>query len=297
MMAQELTKTIFSSIIFFAALTFLCGCAPRENAFMVKEESFKSGGLTIVGHLYIPSGKKPASAIILSHGTNPQGHNRLMYREMCKKFAQRGYLVFGFDYRGYGDFQDPRRIQTAKDLDFIEDLANAISFLQEKYGKNISEITLVGHSFGGGVSIGTTVKDKRVKRVVAIGPPRRIKERFLMPGAAEGKEWLQERFTKDMRLKEPIPLDLIEEMMRPILIDTYVDHYFDKPILLLDGSLESKEDRDFLKNMAEKMKGNITYITLAGADHYFGATDLANVENPKTLEKLISVIDAWIKKS
>jgi len=216
---------------------------------------------------------------------------------MCKRFAKRGYFVSSFDYRGYGDSEDPPKIETADDLDFTQDLVSATSFLLQKYGKGISDITLVGHSFGGGIGIAAGVKDKRVKRIVAIAPGRRFKERFLEPGAPEGKEWLQRRLIKDMRLKEPIPLGIIEEFTWPILIDTYAEHCFDKPILLIDGSLESKKDREFLRNIFERMKGNKSYITIEDAGHYFGTKKFGTVKDPEILEELINVIDTWIKKN
>lgn len=272
----------------------------------VEEVSFESSGLTLVGHIYVPFGKRPVPAIILSHGTNLQGHNRFIYSEMSRRFAKRGYLVLSFDYRGYGDSQDPIRIETAADLDFMQDLTNAVSFLLESYGEEISEIILVGHSLGGGVSIGAGVEDQRINKIVAIGPPRRINERFLLPGAPKGKEWLQQRMMFDMCLQETIPLELIGEIFSPIMIDTYLEHYFDRPILFIDGERESAEDKEFMRNIFEKVKGRKTCVTIARADHYFGAAEIGFLEdkekveslvNPETFEKLINAIDTWIGSS
>jgi acetyl esterase/lipase len=67
----------------------------------------QSQGLTITGTLYEPDAAGERPAILLLHGSTPEGRKLGLYRVLGKGLADRGYVVFTIDRRGYGDSDDP----------------------------------------------------------------------------------------------------------------------------------------------------------------------------------------------
>ena len=48
---------------------------------------------------------------------------------MAKELAERGHTVLTFDFRGFGESEDPRRYETFSDLDFVHDVSSALSYV------------------------------------------------------------------------------------------------------------------------------------------------------------------------
>lgn len=257
----------------------------------VERVSFPSGGLTLRGDLFAPiDGKR--SVVLLAHGASAKGRKHGLYVGLARRLADRGYWVLSPDFRGYGESDDPPRIASPGDLDFTQDLVSALTFLQQRVGAK--DVTVVGHSFGAGVALAVAARDPRVGRVVAISPGRRVRERVL--GSPEGKQTIRDRMVFEMGLKpEAFPLELVEPVVVPIVIDTYAEHPFRQPVLLVDGELEEAADLRFLRDVYGRMKGDKAYVTIPNADHYFGIQKQVEERAPLTLSALTDVVDGWIR--
>ena len=266
----------------------LFGLAP---GFRLETVSFPSGRLTLRADLLVPDG--PArSAILLAHGASVRGRRHGLYAGLARRLAEKGYVVLNPDFRGYGESEDPARVATAADLDFTQDLVAAIGFLERRLGPR--DVMVVGHSFGAGVALAAAARDPRVDKVVAISPGRRAHERIL--GSAEGRTLIRDRMAAEMGLREEqFPVELVEAVVTPIVIDTYVGHRFRQPILLVDGEREEEADLRFLRERFERMRGPRAYVTIPGADHYFGVARQVEERDPVTLQTLADVIDGWIR--
>jgi len=278
----------------------------------------ESGGFKLVGDLYAHKNKKKNSEIVFLHGSTIKGFGRnlLLYRYICKELYKKGYNVFAYDARGYGESEGPDQVETLKDVDFVGDVSNVITcILQKEELDPIDDITLVGHSFGGGVAISAGIKDPRVKRIISISPPRRIRERFFSnapqshgpqdefewippDGFKNEFEWIRRIKSEDMGLSHLIPRDLMKEMLETYDIENVVENTrFDKPVLLIDGSRESRADRKFLKRIYEKIRGPKAYVTIEGAEHFFGTFRGLRVESVSEMKKLVDTIDQFIKQN
>ena len=216
---------------------------------------------------------------------------------------QRGYAVLCFDFRGYGESEDPVKFDSPSDLDFVEDVMQAISFLLSVKGVDTSNIHLIGHSFGAGVIIPAGIKDARVKSIVAIAPGRRGDELFWSENAP-AKDYPRERLAQDMENPQirHIPIEFLNPILQYVTIDTILKHPAHPPILLIDGEMEGQKDLFFLKKLYEKMTEPKAYITIQNANHYFGT--LRNNEGfygivtywNNILGELVETIDSWLKK-
>ncbi len=266
------------------------------------EIEFDSGGLTLRGSLFRPRGSQPHPGIVLAHGGTVAGRKLALYKLLGHKLARRGYVVLSFDFRGYGESEDPAKFETPLDLDFIGDVQQAVSYLLSVKGVNTADIHLVGHSFGAGVIIPAGVRDTRISSMVAIAPGRRGHE-LMWSENAPAKHYPRERLAQDMdipRLREA-PIDFLNPILRYVTIDTILTHAEHPPLLLIDGEREDARDLRFLKELYDDTTAPKAYVTIRNADHYFGTLrDDQGIYSIVTywdaiVEDLVDTIDKWIR--
>lgn len=117
--------------------------------------SYSSDGLKINGLLTEPKGEKPQGgwpAIVFVHGYIPPATYRTTekYVEYIDYLARNGFVVFKIDLRGHGDSEgEPGGAYYSSD--YIIDLLNAYSALQNSDIVNRDKIGLWGHSMAGNV--------------------------------------------------------------------------------------------------------------------------------------------------
>ena len=156
---------------------------------MKQDVQFYSDQYKIHAVLYIPEGLKAGeqrSGIVLAGGfaAGGTGHNG---DAMATEMIQWGYVALTLDYRGFGESEGPRR--SMKPLEQVEDIRNAISFLQQHPSVRADQIGLYGNSFGGANVIYATGVDSRVKcvaAVVAVGNGK-----AWMRSLRRGWEWME----------------------------------------------------------------------------------------------------------
>lgn len=128
---------------------------------IVKSLNFTSENTNIAADLYLPenhAGKK-LPAIILCHGF--AAIKELFLPNYAQKFAENGYAVLAFDYRGFGKSggESGRLVPKLQ----IEDIKNAITFIAQLPEVDSSKIGLWGTSYGGANAIVTASEDSRVR--------------------------------------------------------------------------------------------------------------------------------------
>lgn len=123
---------------------------------------FLSENIRIAGTVYLPKlhtidSKIPG--IILCQGF--AGTKEMLLPPYAEKFAENGYIVLTFDYRGFGDSDGELGRLTPKLQ--VEDIKSAIIFLSSFVGVDAERIGLWGTSYGGANAIVAASTDKRVK--------------------------------------------------------------------------------------------------------------------------------------
>ena len=127
--------------------------------------NFFSEGTKMEGDLFLPSDLKSAErrpVIVLCHGFT--GIRSLILGDYAKVFAAAGFVALTFDYRGYGGSEGTRRRLIP--LEQIDDIRNAISFVETLPEVDPERIGLWGTSFGGANAPYAAALDTRVKVVV-----------------------------------------------------------------------------------------------------------------------------------
>ena len=145
---------------------------------MEKQLTIKHENLSLTATLHYPKHNEQFSdqkrpAIIICHGFigSRIGVDRLFVKT-ARALAEDGSFVLRFDYAGCGESDgDYGKLGFDSMIDQTRTMIDYISSLD---CIDLSQITLLGHSLGGAVSIMTAVKDRRVKKLVlwsAVGYP------------------------------------------------------------------------------------------------------------------------------
>ncbi|MFQ5822477.1 MAG: alpha/beta hydrolase [bacterium] len=292
-------------ILLFLLITFsviIVLVLVHESDIQKRELQFFNGGLILIGDLYIPKQITSKTGIVFLHGSLPEGRKLLLYKTLCERLASNGYVVFSFDQRGYGDSEDPEKISSVAELDFVSDAEQAVTvFLEQSLKYGVQSVALIGHSFGGGVAVAAGVKSSKVSKIVSISPGRRISSRFFGNNATDDLQYVQERKSNDMRLTEMIPIEVVKPMLDLYNVEQFRGVTFQKPLLLIEGSEEPLEDLAFTKKFVSTLGGPVFHIVINSAAHYFGTRKSKlwkfwrwRVEDRGVINKLVNTIDNWI---
>jgi fermentation-respiration switch protein FrsA (DUF1100 family) len=142
---------------------------------MIEPVTFYSQGVRLTGHLHVPDGladgeRRPG--IALCHGFNAV--QTVAVPDIAAHFSAAGYVVLRFDYRGLGASDGARgRIVPAE---HVQDIRNALTYLQTLSAVDPARLGLYGTSFGGSHAVVAASVDERVRALVStvsIGNGRR----------------------------------------------------------------------------------------------------------------------------
>jgi pimeloyl-ACP methyl ester carboxylesterase len=173
---------------------------PIGAAFIVPEDvnvhraTIWSEGTRMAANVYAPkSGGGRLPTIVMAYGW---GGTMERLRVDAAGFAEAGYLVITFDYRGWGESESrvilagPEPAQRSGNrfateviavreildpLAEVEDLANVVHWLQAEPQSDTNRIGLWGTSFGGGVAAYVAGYDHRVKALHAQVAPLELR--------------------------------------------------------------------------------------------------------------------------
>lgn len=209
--------------------------------------TFPSSGMSCAGDLYLPAGfdaGKRYPALVISHGFTVT--KRSLVKE-GQRFAAAGYVTLAIDYCHFGASGGEPRGRLFP-LQEVEDVRNAISFLQRYQGVDAERIGIWGTSFGGGIVSYAAAVDRRVKAVVAQAPIldgyRWLKS---LRGAADWETFLdqvdalrQRRYddgnSQSISLVEPQPGDIAVVPADPRAVRSFTEHFEKTGAPMLYGS-------------------------------------------------------------
>jgi uncharacterized protein len=127
--------------------------------------NFFSEGARLEGDLILPSDLKPGErrpAIVLCHGFT--GVRSFFLEDYAKVFVSAGFVALIFDYRGWGGSEGEK--WRLVPLEQVDDIRNAISFLEAQPMVEPDRLGLWGTSYGGAHAPYVAAVDTRVKAAV-----------------------------------------------------------------------------------------------------------------------------------
>lgn len=278
------------------------GTREPDRTFDQADVTFQSGSVSLYGTLYLPRNGDSLPAIVLAHGRTEFARRQALFVVLAERLAARGYAVLSFDFRGFGQSEDPPRIETPEDLDFAGDLTRALDLLAATTRVDAGRLFLVGHSFGGGVVLRVAIDDPRVRKAVSLSPPRRSYELFFDEQAKRMTQ-LQEEMMDSMHLSPPVPTTLLYPVLERLVPEILIGIQKHPPILFVEGSLENEIDRAAMKLLYDQIAPPKEYAVIEGAYHYFGTKRLARGSEAASvkfqadiLDRLADTVDRWLSQ-
>jgi fermentation-respiration switch protein FrsA (DUF1100 family) len=132
---------------------------------MRQDIEFKSEGVTVRAHLYLPdSGEAPFPVVVMAGGWCYV--KELVQPDYARVFADAGLAALVFDYRNLGTSDGEPR-QHLDPWQQIEDYKNAISYVETRDDLDASRIGIWGISYSGGHVLIVGATDPRVRCIVA----------------------------------------------------------------------------------------------------------------------------------
>lgn len=264
-----------------------------------KDVFFEGDGLRIAATLF-SSGENRAPGVIFLHGSSTKGRKLPFALLLCQRMAEHGVHVLSMDMRGFGESEDPELIDSPDSWQSKVDVRRALDFLIQNANVDTHKLFVVGHSAGANQAIIAGIHDDRIKKIVAIGPSRRVKERVLSNTEQERKYFV-DRFARDRRLNESLSWETYRQVAINAMMDTYVPYFQThghKPIFLIDGSLEDKADLTFLQNIFQELVPPKKHLTIEGSNHYSNTKELGPfiLYHKQVFNELVVSIMTWLKE-
>jgi hypothetical protein len=150
--------------------------AHRRVAFALRTSdiTFSNGAAVLHGTFVRPEGAGPFPAVVLVHGSSPQGRHSWGYRSMADFFVRRGFAVLYYDKRGVGASTGPRLTTSFPDIiDLAADLQAAMGWVREQPGIDAGRAGV----FGGSQALWVSA------RAAATATPRTAINFMIMRGA------------------------------------------------------------------------------------------------------------------
>lgn len=231
---------------------------------------------------YLDFGNKKGDAIVLLHGW---GQNVEMMKMIGEPFKE-NYRIIAIDFPGFGKSSEPKEVMDVSDYTIIV----------EKLLKNlkIENPILVGHSFGGRVSVKFASRNK-VKKLILLSPAlrghdkKKLKTRVLkflktVPGIKNLEGWAKDHIgSRDYKAASPI---MKQVLVKTVNEDMSLDAKKIKvPTILIYGDMDSEVPEEDTKEY-ERLIEDCGLILYEGCTHY------AYLER---LNQTISVIRNFIK--
>ncbi len=278
-----------------------CLCQAAQEVTVVRDD-----GLKLAASVYTEDAGERRPAIVLLHGNTHRGRRLPLYKVLASRLAERAYVVLTLDRAGFGESEDPfKTTAPGEPPDTSADVSAAVAYLEGLEFVAPDRIYLVGHSGGVPPILSAGPRDARVRKLVAIGPPRRMAERLADP--AVRKQFRDRaRAYREILGFGPFPAWYTEDAWRRHKVSSsdlgnYAPYFASrghKPLLLMDGARESPADRRYLEDYYRMMADPKRYVTVPNADHYANTTEIRGVVvyDRQVLSYTLDAIDGFLRE-
>lgn len=213
---------------------------------------------------FLDYGNKKGEALVFLHGW---GQNIEMMQMLGEPFKH-DYRIIIIDFPGFGKSEEPKKVMN------VSDYTNVVETLLKKL--KIENPILIGHSFGGRVSVKFASRNK-VKKVILLSPALRghdkkgFKTKIFkilkkVPVIKNLEGWAKNHMgSRDYKAASPI--------MKQVLVQTVNEDLSDDakkikvPVILIYGNLDSEVPEEDTKEY-ERLIEDCGLILYEGCTHY-----------------------------
>ena len=276
----------------------------RKNQILTSE-----GKKPILYDIYFKESEKPQPLVIFCHGY--KGFKDWgAWHLVAETFANQGFCFLKFNFSHNGgtieqpiDFPDLDAFAENNftiELDDLDRVLNEIGDENKNFPKNISAVSLIGHSRGGGIVLIKAEEDSRINKVVTWAGVSDFKPRF-QEGSQNFKDWKETGVThvENSRTKQMLPHNFqfytnFKENEERFSIHRAVKH-LDIPQLIVHGAEDPTVSIKEAKAIHSwNPASNLELID--GGDHVFNAKHPWKEDIlPKELKRAIEITIDFLK--
>ena len=265
----------------------------------------------VVTDLYYSEEKENKPVIIFSHGY--KGFKDWgTWNLMAEEFARNGFVFIKFNFSFNGgtlkepiDFPDLEAFgentftKELDDLDVVLNWVTGPDFLCKEMA-DTSNISLIGHSRGGGIVIIKAAEDKRVKNLITLASVSDFGNRF--PSGAELEAWKKNgvAYVENGRTKQQMPhryefyADFRENEER--LTISRAAKRLEIPFLIIHGTKDPTVDVSNAHQLKE-WSPHADMLLLEGSNHVFEASHpWEGTDLPTPFKRIIERVTMFLKK-
>lgn len=263
----------------------------------------------IVYDVYFKETQEPQKVIVYAHGY--KGFKDWgAWSLVAKYFAEAGFCFIKFNFSHNGgteeqpiDFPDLEAFAEnnfSLELDDLDRILDHIETPNTDFPISISNISVMGHSRGGGIVLIKGAEDPRVHKVICLASISNFESRFY-EGTPEFEHWKKHGVIhiENARTKQQLPHNFqfykdFDANRERFSIKKAVEN-LNKPLLIVHGDADPTVAIDEAKAL-ESWAEDSELVLIPDADHVFGASHPWN-ENylPKDLEVAIKNIIQFLK--
>ncbi|HET8752804.1 MAG TPA: alpha/beta fold hydrolase [Salinimicrobium sp.] len=231
---------------------------------------------------------------------------------MAESLAKNGifFIKFNFSFNG-GTLEQPidfpdldafGKNTFIKELDDIEVVLDWLSSPKIEFNENIDKnnITLMGHSRGGGTAIIKASEDERIHKLITLAAVADFEERF--PSGAALEEWKENGigYVENSRTKQKMPhlYEFYENFKanQDRLTISKVAKSLKIPFLIIHGSEDPTVDIENAKRL-KKWVPEADLFILEGSNHVFeGSHPWKEKHMPEAFQKITEKVTEFIRK-
>ncbi len=231
---------------------------------------------------------------------------------MAEEFANSGFcfMKFNFSYNGGTieqpiDFPDLEAFGNNNYTKELDDLDSVLNWIIENFNSNknfdTSNITLLGHSRGGGIVTIKAAEDPRITKVISLAGVSDYEKRF--PDGEALEQWKKQGvyYVENGRTKQQMPhyYQFFEDykQSKDRLNIKRAASDLDIPHLIIHGNKDTSVSINEAENL-HKWNPNSELVIIEGADHVFGTKHpWEKSELSKELEMVIQSVISFIKSN
>jgi hypothetical protein len=189
---QNLISMLGAILLIFGGIMTEQAKAKSFKAGAANRVEFKSQGEQMIGNLYLPAnykaGDKLPSVVVVGAWTTVKEQMAALY---AQKLSEQGYAAFAFDFRYWGESGGaPRQYESPKAK--LQDIKNALSFMETLPMVDREKIAGLGICFGAGYMLASAAEDNRIKSFATVAAwfhnPAYLEKTF----GADGVKWRRE---------------------------------------------------------------------------------------------------------
>ncbi len=230
---------------------------------------------------------------------------------MMEKITGEGFITvsFNFSYNGTGQKEEEQSDFTRLDLFAkntfsreLDDLGSVIDYMfehKDEYEFDTNDVTLLGHSRGGGISILKTSEDHRITKLIVIASVNSfdrysevLKKKWKEAGFFEV---LNSRTNQMMRMNYTLVEDLEKNKERLDIQKAMTG--INVPVLLIHGTQDITVDYSNAEDLYSRSnKGKTQIVLIDNTGHTFGAVHPFQ-GTTKALNEVITLIINFLNKN